>query len=65
MDTSWTSEYIELLDNLGNEVSNSYWEFKTPIKRPTINSNLDERIKFAVEKYVKKKYINPDVISPV
>lgn len=29
---TWYAEFVEIMDNIGNEIANSYWEFNiTPV----------------------------------
>lgn len=64
---SWTAEFVEIMDNIGNEIANSYWEFSiTPVlKRLTQNSSLEERIRYAQDKYIRKKFVDPNGVNPV
>lgn len=64
---SWTPEYVEIMDNIGNEIANSYWEYNTsPVaKKLTQNSTLEERIRYAQDKYIRKKFVDPAGVNPV
>lgn len=56
---------------IGNTVLNEYWEHGLtginrtaylclPLSKPTINSSLNDIIKFVQDKYLKRKYVDPE-----
>ena len=53
------------MDYIGNEIANTYWEYKKPVKKMPNNPSPEDRIKFAIEKYVKKLYTDPKGCNPV
>lgn len=53
------------MDHVGNEIANSYWEFKSPTKSIAMNAGSDDRIRFVTDKYIRKLYANPKSQNPV
>jgi len=53
------------MDHVGNEIANSYWEFKKPTKRIAFNALPEERVRFVNDKYIRKMYSNPKSQNPV
>lgn len=53
------------MDHVGNEIANSYWEFKKPQRQLAANSDPEERVRFVTDKYVRKQYANPKSQNPV
>lgn len=47
------------MDHVGNEIANSYWEFKIPSRKIAFNAQPDERVRFVTDKYMRKLYANP------
>ncbi|KAJ6227311.1 centaurin/arf [Anaeramoeba flamelloides] len=52
-----TKERIELISELGNLRVNSIYERKLIMQKPTVNSNLENKKKYIIEKYKEKKYL--------
>ncbi len=58
--TSFTTDIVEVLLQIGNRVSNMVWEAKLdPSLKPLPNATRDQRLKFITSKYVDKAYITP------
>lgn len=58
--TSFTTDIVEVLLQIGNRVSNMVWEAKLdPSQKPSPQSNRDQRLKFITSKYVDKAYVTP------
>ncbi|KAJ3440083.1 centaurin/arf [Anaeramoeba flamelloides] len=55
--SDWTKDRIELISELGNLRVNSIFERKLIAKKPTTNSNFENKKKFIIEKYKEKKYL--------
>lgn len=53
------------MDHVGNEIANSYWEYKKPTRTLAPNSSSDDRVRFVTEKYIRKLYSNPKSQNPV
>ncbi|KAH0560016.1 hypothetical protein GP486_003461 [Trichoglossum hirsutum] len=65
--TSFTTDIVELLLQVGNRVSNMIWEAKLDVAtRPTPQSTREQRLKFITTKYVDRAYIQPisTTVSP-
>lgn len=61
----WTNAMFQIMDSIGNETANQYWEYNTPQNRPDQNSTQEAINNFVYDKYVKAKYANPNEINPV
>lgn len=58
--TSFTTDIVELLLQIGNRVSNMVWEAKLDgYQKPTPQSTREHRLRFINSKYVDKLYVNP------
>lgn len=58
--TSFTTDIVEILLQVGNRVSNMVWEARLDrSNKPTSNSTREQRLKFITTKYVHKEYVNP------
>ena len=58
--TSFTTDIVELLLQVGNRISNMVWEAKLdPSKKLNAQATRDQRLKFITEKYVERVFINP------
>ncbi|KAI9676215.1 MAG: hypothetical protein M1829_003044 [Trizodia sp. TS-e1964] len=58
--TSFTTDIVELLQKVGNRLSNTIWEAnlgQTP--RPTPQASREQRLKFITSKYVEKAFVQP------
>jgi Arf-GAP with SH3 domain, ANK repeat and PH domain-containing protein len=65
--TSFTTDIVELLLQVGNRVSNMIWEAKLDsAMRPTPQSSREQRLKFITTKYVERAYVQPisSTLSP-
>lgn len=64
---SWQPQWIEIMDNIGNQAANSFWEYSMPQSRKclTTTSTSEERKNFIYEKYIRKKYINSKMPNPI
>ncbi|KAI9821578.1 MAG: hypothetical protein M1832_003252 [Thelocarpon impressellum] len=61
--TSFTTDIVELLLQVGNRVSNMIWEAKLdPAQKPSPAMSREQRLKFITAKYVDKEYVAP--LSP-
>ena len=58
--TSFSTDTVELLLQVGNRVSNMIWEAKLdgPYK-PSIHSTREQRLAFITSKYVKREFVAP------
>eukprot|EP01130_Rhizamoeba_saxonica_P005995 TRINITY_DN2373_c2_g1_i2.p1 TRINITY_DN2373_c2_g1~~TRINITY_DN2373_c2_g1_i2.p1 ORF type:complete len:755 (-),score=143.98 TRINITY_DN2373_c2_g1_i2:982-3060(-) len=56
---TWDEETIQLIMQIGNEFSNSVYEYYPPEEGLSSLSSLDERYTFITNKYVHKKFILP------
>jgi hypothetical protein len=56
----WEEEQFQLMKEMGNAVSNKWWEFSLPIEQK-INKNVDRetRNNFIFDKYLKRKWVDP------
>ena len=62
---SWTNEQVELMEAIGNELSNIYWESRLPSDYPRpATEDLDGLTKFIRYKYELKKWADPDSQPP-
>ncbi|KAI9757116.1 MAG: hypothetical protein M4579_003594 [Chaenotheca gracillima] len=58
--TSFTTDIVELLLQIGNRVSNMIWEAKLDRSRkPTPNATREQRLKFITAKYVDREFVTP------
>lgn len=58
--TSFTTDIVEVLLQIGNRVSNMIWEAKLDqTQKPLPQATRDQRLKFITAKYVEKAYVNP------
>ncbi|KAI9781389.1 MAG: hypothetical protein M1839_005983 [Geoglossum umbratile] len=58
--TSFTTDIVELLLQVGNRVSNMIWEAKLDsAARPGQQSTREQRLKFITTKYVERAYVQP------
>lgn len=58
--TSFTTDIVEVLLQIGNRVSNMVWEAKLdPSQKPTPQSLREHRLRFITSKYVDKAFVNP------
>lgn len=58
--TSFTTDIVELLLQIGNRVSNMVWEAKLdPSQKPLPQANRDQRLRFITSKYADKAYVTP------
>ncbi|KAI9826523.1 MAG: hypothetical protein M1826_006624 [Phylliscum demangeonii] len=58
--TSFTTDIVELLLQVGNRVSNMIWEARLDrTQKPTSNSTREQRLQFITAKYVKKEFVTP------
>lgn len=62
---SWTDEQARVMENVGNEISNAYWEARMPpdFRRPA-TEDLEGLTKFIRDKYELKKWADPNRIPP-
>lgn len=60
---TWNRAWLENMQ-IGNTVLNEYWEHELTgaarASKPNINTSLSDIIKFVQDKYVKKKYADPN-----
>ena len=62
---SWTDEQARVMESIGNEVSNQYWEARLPKDYPRpATDDLEGLTKFIRMKYEMKKWADPDGIPP-
>eukprot|EP01091_Cochliopodium_minus_P013518 TRINITY_DN4377_c1_g1_i2.p1 TRINITY_DN4377_c1_g1~~TRINITY_DN4377_c1_g1_i2.p1 ORF type:complete len:573 (-),score=187.80 TRINITY_DN4377_c1_g1_i2:856-2574(-) len=56
----WEEEQFKLMKEIGNEVSNKWWEYSLPLEQK-IGKNVDRetRNQFIHQKYVQRKWIDP------
>lgn len=62
---SWTDEQATVMEKIGNQISNEYWEARLPkdFKRPPTD-DLDALGKFIRQKYELKKWADPNREPP-
>ena len=61
--TSFSTDIVELLLQVGNRVSNMVWEATLdPVKKPGPAMSREQRLRFITAKYVDKEYVAP--LSP-
>lgn len=55
------------MDNIGNKLSNDYWEYKMPknYRKPTEDSSPNEVEKFVTDKYIRKLFVPDNFKDPV
>lgn len=62
---SWTDEQAAVMENIGNRVSNEYWEARLPKDYPRpATDDLDGLTKFIRMKYEYKKWADPNGVPP-
>lgn len=62
---SWTNEQAVVMESIGNEVSNQYWEARLPPDYPRpATDDLDGLTKFIRMKYEMKKWVDPQAVAP-
>ncbi|KAH0789833.1 ARF GAP-like zinc finger-containing protein [Histomonas meleagridis] len=62
---SWTDEQATVMESIGNEVSNRYWEARLPANYPRpATDDLEGLTKFIRMKYELKKWVDPNAIPP-
>ena len=58
--TSFSTDIVELLLQVGNRVSNMIWEAKLDgLYKPSIRSTREQRLAFITSKYVKREFVAP------
>ncbi|KAI9818151.1 MAG: hypothetical protein M1827_000776 [Pycnora praestabilis] len=61
--TSFTTDIVELLLQIGNRVSNMVWEAKldttSQVPRPSPQANREQRLRFITTKYVDRAFVAP------
>ena len=61
--TSFTTDIVEVLLQVGNRVSNMVWEARLDkvqaVPKPSPQASRDQRLKFITTKYVNKAYVEP------
>ena len=58
--TSFTTDIVELLLQIGNRVSNMVWEAKLdPSDKLIAQATRDQRLRFITNKYADRAYVNP------
>lgn len=65
---NWTQEELDLMQSIGNERANLYWEgdkSKGGFSKPSSSASAQQRKAFLKEKYIKKMWIDPAVGNPV
>lgn len=62
---SWTNEQATIMESIGNEISNQYWEARLPpdYARPATD-DLEGLTKFIRLKYEMKKWADPHGVAP-
>ena len=62
---SWTDEQAKVMESIGNEISNQYWEARLPKDYPRpATDDLEGLTKFIRMKYEMKKWADPDAVPP-
>jgi len=61
----WTDDEAKMVEIIGNEKSNQYWEARLPsdYQRPA-SEDLASLEKFIRQKYIMRKWADPSVLSP-
>ena len=58
--TSFSTDIVEILLQIGNRISNMVWEAKMEEgQKPSANATRDQRLRFITAKYVERVYITP------
>ncbi|KAK4698053.1 Arf-GAP with SH3 domain, ANK repeat and PH domain-containing protein, partial [Lecanoromycetidae sp. Uapishka_2] len=58
--TSFSTDIVEILLQIGNRISNMVWEAKLEEgRKPSPNATREERLRFITRKYVDRAYITP------
>jgi len=58
--TSFSTDIVEILLQIGNRVSNMVWEANLPEgTKPTAHAMRDQRLRFITAKYAEKAYVAP------
>ena len=58
--TSFSTDIVEVLLQIGNRVSNMVWEATlNPNQKPQAQARREDRLRFITAKYVDRAYINP------
>lgn len=58
--TSFTTDIVEILLQVGNRISNMVWEAKLePSQKLNAQATRDQRLKFITEKYVDRVFVTP------
>jgi stromal membrane-associated protein len=62
---SWTDEQAKIMENVGNDISNRYWEARLPGDYPRpATEDLEGLTKFIRMKYELKKWADPSATPP-
>lgn len=62
---SWTNEQATVMESIGNEISNQYWEARLPPDYPRpATDDLEGLTKFIRMKYEMKKWADPHGVAP-
>lgn len=65
---NWTHEELDLMQSIGNERANLYWEgdkSKGGFSKPSSSASAQQRKNFIKDKYVKKTWVDQAVGNPV
>ena len=62
---SWTPSQLKIMESVGNEILNEYWEKKLPLNfiRPNHSDPIGIK-RFIEQKYVEKRFIDENSIPP-
>jgi len=62
----WSDKDVFMVENIGNEKSNRYWEAKLPCDFNRPFPNEESKFKeFIRQKYEEKRWVDPGSISPL
>ena len=63
--TSFTTDIVELLLQIGNRVSNMVWEARLDqARKPQLQATREQRLKFITAKYVERTFVAPISSTP-
>ena len=63
---SWTYDMVDIMKNVGNKLSNDFWEYRIPINynKPQSNASLNDAENFIKDKYIKKMFVPSNFKDP-
>jgi hypothetical protein len=61
---TWIQENIDIMENLGNQIANEYFEYSLSQSKPNEQSSLETVKSFVYDKYVRKMWSRKGVADP-